>query len=160
MQVQTYDVGALLDPGEHELRAVLSDGWYRGKVGFTREHDVYGSQLAVLAQVEVDGAVVAATDATWTSASSRIVAADLIDGEARDQRIHDDTRSSGARFEIVDGDFSVLCASPAPPVRRIEHVRREACASSPPVTMSSTSARTSTDGSASPIPARRAPSSR
>ena len=82
VQVQTYDVGALLGAGEHELRAVLSDGWYRGKVGFTREHDVYGSQLAMLAQVEVDGAVVAATDATWTSASSAIVAVDLIDGEA------------------------------------------------------------------------------
>ncbi len=122
VQVQTYDVGALLAPGEHELRAVLSDGWYRGKVGFTREHDVYGSQLAVLAQVEVDGAVVAATDATWTSASSTIVAADLIDGEARDQRIHDDALE-WRPVEIVDGDFSVLCASPAPPVRRIEHVR-------------------------------------
>ena len=33
VQVQTYDVGALLGAGEHELRAVLSDGWYRGKVG-------------------------------------------------------------------------------------------------------------------------------
>ena len=90
VQVQTYDVTALLGAGEHELRAVLSDGWYRGKVGFTREHDVYGSQLALLAQVEVDGAVVTATDDTWTSAPSAIVAADLIDGEARDQRIHDD----------------------------------------------------------------------
>ena len=66
VQVQTYDVTTLLGAGEHELRAVLSDGWYRGKVGFTREHDSYGSQLALLAQVEVDGVVVAATDAAWT----------------------------------------------------------------------------------------------
>ncbi len=49
VQVQTYDVDALLGAGEHELRAVLSDGWYRGKVGFTREHDSYGSRLALLA---------------------------------------------------------------------------------------------------------------
>jgi alpha-L-rhamnosidase len=53
VQVQTYDVTTSLDAGEHELRAVLSDGWYRGKVGFTREHDVFGSRLALLAQVEV-----------------------------------------------------------------------------------------------------------
>ena len=44
VQVQTYDVTTLLGAGEHELRAVLSDGWYRGKVGFTREHDSYGSR--------------------------------------------------------------------------------------------------------------------
>ena len=67
VQVQTYDVTTLLGAGEHELRAVLSDGWYRGKVGFTREHDSYGSRLALLAQVEVDGVVVAATDAAWTT---------------------------------------------------------------------------------------------
>ena len=69
VQVQTYDVTGLLDAGEHELRAVLSDGWYRGKVGFTREHDVFGRRLALLAQVEVDGAPVALTDASWTSAT-------------------------------------------------------------------------------------------
>ncbi len=122
VQVQTYDVTTLLGAGEHELRAVLSDGWYRGKVGFTREHDSYGSRLALLAQVEVDGAVVAATDATWTSAPGAIVAADLIDGESFDQRRHDDTLE-WQPVEVIDGDFGALCASPAPPVRRIELLR-------------------------------------
>ena len=122
VQVQTYDIGMLLHAGEHELRAVLSDGWYRGKVGFTREHDSYGSQLALLAQVEVDGVVVAVTDATWTSAPGAIVTADLIDGEAVDQRRHDDTLE-WKPVEVIDGDFGALCASPAPPVRRIELLR-------------------------------------
>lgn len=123
LQVQTYDVTELLgDGGEHELRAVVSDGWYRGKVGFTREHDSYGSRLALLAQVEVDGAVVAATDASWTSAASAIVAADLIDGQAVDRRLHDDVLVWHP-VDVVDGDFTVLCASPAPPVRRIESIR-------------------------------------
>jgi alpha-L-rhamnosidase len=122
VQVQTYDIDGILDEGEHELRAVLSDGWYRGKVGFTREHDAYGSRLALLAQVEVDGAIVAATDATWTSAPSAIVAADLIDGESLDQRVHDDGLA-WQPVEVVDGDFGALCGSPAPPVRRVELLR-------------------------------------
>lgn len=122
VQVQTYDLDAVLEAGEHELRAVLSDGWYRGKVGFTREHDSYGSRLALLAQVEVDGVVVAATDSTWTSAPGAIVAADLIDGELVDQRRHDDTLE-WQPVEVVDGDFGALCASPAPPVRRVELLR-------------------------------------
>ena len=122
VQVQTYDVTTLLGAGEHELRAVLSDGWYRGKVGFTREHDSYGSRLALLAQVEVDGVVVAATDAAWTSAPGAIVEADLIDGESVDQRVHDDPLE-WQPVEVIDGDFGALCASPAPPVRRVELLR-------------------------------------
>jgi len=122
VQVQTYDVSALLSEGEHELRAVLSDGWYRGKVGFTRDHDVFGSRLALLVQVELDGSPIAVTDATWTCASSSIVAADLIDGESVDQRIHD-ADLEWRPVEAVDGDFGVLCASPAPPVRRVERLR-------------------------------------
>lgn len=121
LQVQTYDLGDLT-PGEHELRALLSDGWYRGKVGYTREHDVYGSRLALLAQVEVDGVVVMATDANWESGRSDIIAADLIDGEQVDQRLR---RADAAwcPVDVVDGDFATLTASPAPPVRRVELVR-------------------------------------
>jgi alpha-L-rhamnosidase len=122
VQVQTYDVSALLNEGEHELRAVLSDGWYRGKVGFTREHDVFGDRLALLAQVEVDGEPVAVTDGDWTCASSSIVAADLIDGESVDQRLRDDVLE-WRPVDVVDGDLAALCASPAPPVRRVEQLR-------------------------------------
>jgi alpha-L-rhamnosidase len=122
VQVQTYDIDGVLGEGEHELRTVLSDGWYRGKVGFTREHDSYGSRLALLAQVEVDGTVVAATDGSWTSATGSITAADLIDGESVDQRVHDDALV-GQPVAIVEGDFGALCASPAPPVRRVELLR-------------------------------------
>src|SRR4029453_10416188 len=85
LQVQTYDVDTLLRDGENELRAVVSDGWYRGQVGFIREHDVYGHRLALLAQVEVDGLVVAATDEGWDGAAGSIRAADLIGGERVDQ---------------------------------------------------------------------------
>ncbi|MFN8025616.1 MAG: alpha-L-rhamnosidase N-terminal domain-containing protein [Acidimicrobiia bacterium] len=69
--MQTYDVTASLTPGEHELWAVVSDGWYRGQLGFSRQHDAYGPSVGLLAQVEADGAVVAATDATWSTRSAR-----------------------------------------------------------------------------------------
>ena len=122
VHVQTYDVGALLREGDNDLRAVLSDGWYRGQTGFARLHDVYGERVALLAQVEVDGAVVAATDATWESARGPVRAADLIAGEQVDQRVHDDDLE-WEPVDVVDGDFGVLCASPAPPVRRVEQLR-------------------------------------
>jgi alpha-L-rhamnosidase len=122
LQVQTYDVASLLTAGSHELRAVLSDGWFRGQVGFTRAHDVYGRSLALLVQVEVDGRAVVVTDGSWTSAQGSVTAADLIGGERVDQRIHDDDLAWEA-VKVVDGDLDALCASPAPPVRRVAALR-------------------------------------
>jgi len=122
VQVQTYDVGDLLRDGENELRAVLSDGWYRGQVGFTRQHDVWGSTLALLAQLEIDREPVVATNATWQGAPSMIVEADLIEGQHTDLRITD-AMLAWEPVRVADHGFDALCASPAPPVRRVEIVR-------------------------------------
>ena len=72
LEVQTYDVTAHLRTGTNTLCAVLSDGWYRGLVGFTREHDTYGEHTALLVQLEVDtpdGRLVVGTDEDWESAT-------------------------------------------------------------------------------------------
>ncbi len=37
LQVQAYDITALLRPGTNTIRAVLTDGWYRGTFGYTRD---------------------------------------------------------------------------------------------------------------------------
>jgi alpha-L-rhamnosidase len=125
LQVQAYDVSGLLRTGENELRAVLSDGWFRGQLGATKEHDVYGSTLALLAQLEVDGEPIVTTDAQWESAPSNIVSADLMEGQHTDLRITDDAQEWKA-VRVVDHDYGVLCASPAPPVRRVETIRPRA----------------------------------
>jgi alpha-L-rhamnosidase len=122
LQVQSYDVGPLLRAGENELRAVLSDGWWRGFVAFTREHDVFGTELALLAQVELDGTPIVITDASWESAHGPIVAADLIEGQHTDLRVDAD-RAEWTPVRVVDVDGSNLCAPVAPPVRRIEVLR-------------------------------------
>jgi alpha-L-rhamnosidase len=126
LQVQTYDVTAALTPGEHELWAVVSDGWYRGQLGFARQHDAYGESVALLAQVECDGAVVAATGsdlgAPWEHAIGAIVAADLIAGEHVDQRV-DAGALHWQPVAVSDAPLGGLCTSPAPPVRRVEQLR-------------------------------------
>jgi alpha-L-rhamnosidase len=122
LQVQTYDVAHLLRPGTNELRVVLSDGWFRGLIGATREHDVWGKELALLAQLEADGEVVACTDQQWTAAPSALLEADLIQGQRTDLRIGDADRSWSA-VETRDFDFEPMCASTAPPVRRVETIR-------------------------------------
>lgn len=125
LEVQTYDVTDLLPPGDHELVATLTDGWFRGSVGFTREEFAFGEQLALLAQLEVegpDGGVVIGTDTTWeTAAGGPIVAADLIEGERVDLRRPfppEGPWTPAVRVELPSG--TALVSSPGPPTRAVE----------------------------------------
>jgi alpha-L-rhamnosidase len=89
LQVQAYDVTALLRPGANALGAALADGWYRGKVGMGWR-GVYGQQLALKAKLRVtyaDGSVQDwGSDAQWRSAPGPWLQADLQDGERYDAR--------------------------------------------------------------------------
>ena len=64
--VQVYDVTALLVQGSNQWEVVVSDGWYRGQLGFRRRTDGYGDTLAFLGQLESDGLTVS-TDSAWTA---------------------------------------------------------------------------------------------
>jgi alpha-L-rhamnosidase len=123
LDVQTFDVADLLQPGDNRICAVLSDGWYRGQTGFSRVADSYGRQVALLAQLEVtnpDGATtVIGTDDRWTSATGPILAADLIEGERVDHRLR---AEEWRPVRAVDHDLGRLSSSPAPPVRRVEEI--------------------------------------
>jgi alpha-L-rhamnosidase len=123
LEVQTYDVAAHLRPGSNTVCAVLSDGWFRGQVGFTREHDTYGDHTALLAQIEIDlvdgSHVVLGTDAGWEAATGPITAADLIEGQRVDLRV---AAGPWAPVKVVAADLDRLTSSPAPPVRRVEEL--------------------------------------
>jgi alpha-L-rhamnosidase len=133
LHVQTFDVGALLRPGDNTVAAVLSDGWFRGRTGFHRIPDGYGTRTAFLAQVCVEtdaGPVVIGTGPDWRTQPGEITAVDLMDGQETDftrasagwsEPGFDD--STWAKAEVVDGglcaDTARSTTSPAPPVRRV-----------------------------------------
>jgi alpha-L-rhamnosidase len=89
LEYLTYDVTAQLVSGDNTLGALLTAGWYCGRLGFS-SREIYGDQPALLATlrlVEADGSVRwIGTDSTWRSALGPIVAADLYDGETCDAR--------------------------------------------------------------------------
>lgn len=122
LQIQTFDVGDLLRTGDNTLGAVVSDGWWRGQVGFTRDHDVWGPELACLIQLEVDGKPCVVTDSTWRTAISRHVEADLIEGQRTDQRRRD-ADLEWAPVQTRPHELHNLVTSPAPPMRRVEVMR-------------------------------------
>lgn len=89
LQVQAYDVTALVRPGANVLGAALADGWARGKVGMGWR-GVYGSELALKAKLRVtyaDGSQQDwGSDTDWTTHPGPWLQADLQDGEHYDER--------------------------------------------------------------------------
>lgn len=133
LQVQTFDVTGLLEPGENVVGAVVSDGWYCGQSGGGRVSRVHGERVALLAQLHIyghDGPLTRiGTGPDWTTGTGSILAADLMEGQLVDFRRDLPGWSSAAAPDgwadavVRDYDVTRLCSSPAPPVRRIEHLR-------------------------------------
>ena len=99
LTVQCYDVTDLLCAGDNELTVVLGDGWYRGSVGIDGLRNYYGTDLALLCQLEADGEVIVCSDESWeASQSGPIRENDLQQGEVCD-----------ARLENIEGWHGVTC---------------------------------------------------
>ena len=72
LRYQTYDVTDLLAAGENVVGAWLGDGWWRGHLGWDGRKDLYGTELGVLVQLEIEYAdgerQVVASGPDWTAA--------------------------------------------------------------------------------------------
>ncbi|MFM9275590.1 family 78 glycoside hydrolase catalytic domain [Pseudarthrobacter sp. NKDBFgelt] len=133
LQVQAYDITALLRPGTNIIRAVLTDGWYRGTFGYTRDADMYGSSTAFLAQLEIqsgDSRTVIGTDGSWRVSPTEILSADLMAGQRTDFRVPASTDDDGAPYGSAAAEagaavvrncsYGTLTGPVAPPTRIIK----------------------------------------
>ncbi|HJP59689.1 MAG TPA: family 78 glycoside hydrolase catalytic domain, partial [Gemmatimonadaceae bacterium] len=134
LQYDTYDVTSLLKTGENAIGVTLGDGWYRGRLGWGGQRNVYGSRLGLLAQIVVRYAngqrQIIATDKDWKSATGPIIKSDIYDGETYDARLekagwsqsgYNDASWRGVRtFAGVNAD---LIAPVGPPVRRMHEIK-------------------------------------
>src|SRR4051794_23502344 len=115
LRYQTYDVTELVRPGENKLEFLLGNAWYRGRIGFQDQKQLYGERLAVLAQLEVttdDGQVhTFGSGETWTSRESNVLADDLYDGQTTDFRR---TPGQPTPLDVLDADLSLLVAPDGP----------------------------------------------
>lgn len=88
---QTYDVTALVRDGENELLITLGDGWYRSTSGVDGDRDLFGSELAVLFQLEVNGKAVCVSDDDMEATQcGPIRQNDLQQGEVHDARLEEE----------------------------------------------------------------------
>ncbi len=131
LRYQAYDVTEKLGQGTNVLGAIVGDGWFRGRLGFREQRNLYGDRLALLAQLEIefeDGTTeIVATDTNWRATTGPVRVSSLYDGEHHDARLelagwtesgYDDRKWSGVR--VAPRPASALVAPTGPPVRRIE----------------------------------------
>ncbi|TAD81729.1 MAG: alpha-L-rhamnosidase [Bacteroidetes bacterium] len=90
LQYQVYDVTALVKRGENALAVTLANGWYRSPLGWVTNKDIYGKQLALLAQLEVQFADGTSewitTDKSWKTSTGAIRFSEIYNGETVDMR--------------------------------------------------------------------------
>ncbi len=89
VRYQTYDVTALLQPGENALGAIPGDGWYCGHVEW-RDRQLYGDRPKLLAQLVITDAdgneTVIVSDLRGNTTFGPLTEADLLNGEHYDAR--------------------------------------------------------------------------
>ena len=115
VQVQAYDVTALVSPGDNELRVTVGDGWWRWNKNF-------GPRLALWGELVLqygDQAVIIPTDERFEVGTCAILRTDLRHGESYDARI-EPGRWQRAAIENTHTD-AALIATEGVPVR--EHER-------------------------------------
>lgn len=115
LMYQTYDVTALLAPGENVWGVELADGWYVGRISATGDSCQFGDQLAVLGELEVtyaDGTTeLVCTDDSWSCSTGRYTYADLFIGE-KDDLGRDQPGWNAPGFDAAGWDGAVVTATP------------------------------------------------
>lgn len=90
LQYQVYDVTNLLKTGANAIGATLASGWYRGRLAWEKQKNIYGKDLALLGQLAIiytDGSTeTISTDDSWKCSTGPIRFADIYDGEIYDSR--------------------------------------------------------------------------
>lgn len=91
---QTFDVSSYLHVGENRIEVVLGDGWYRGCNGNTGTRNVFGTDIALFLQLEINKKVVLISDQTWVASQegpiyfNDIQLGEKVDARRRPQNFH------------------------------------------------------------------------
>ncbi|KOS08227.1 alpha-L-rhamnosidase [Flavobacterium akiainvivens] len=90
LQYQVYDVTGMFKQGSNAIGVTLGNGWYRGLFSLGIRKDIYGSDISLLMQVNVeytDGTTeTLVSDNSWKSSTGSILSSEIYGGETIDAR--------------------------------------------------------------------------
>lgn len=120
LQTQTYDVTALLGPGENRLEALLGNGWYKGRFTYVEgAKALYGDRMQLLLELRVEYADgtewVLGTDESWRCRPSPVLESGIYDGETYDARLQ--APGAEAAAVLVDAPAGETQDRLSPPLR-------------------------------------------
>ncbi len=133
LQYQVYDVTNLLKSGDNAVGAMMGNGWYRGFLAWGDRNDHYGSDIALLFQMDVefeDGTTQRIiSDGSWTSTKGPVVFSEIYDGETYDTQKEMEGWSEagflGNWTAASEADYArgVLIATYNEPIRKQEEIQ-------------------------------------
>ncbi len=111
---QTYDVTELLKERENRVQVILGDGWYRSCSGVDGDRNLYGEDVALYFQLEVDGRAVCVSDESWeASQAGPIRQNDMQQGEVVDARLEEIGDYHGVK-QVEFGVENLVCSNCVP----------------------------------------------
>ncbi|KAH0828246.1 alfa-L-rhamnosidase [Fonsecaea pedrosoi] len=137
LHYQVHDVGSLLLPGvENVLLLDVGPGWFASALSWVCRRFVYGTELGILAQLEVqfdgtDEPFIVCTDSSWTATTSAILSSEIYNGEVYNQqraieigRAHDElSLVTWSETRVSNIAVAPLTSPNGPPVRVTERLR-------------------------------------
>ena len=123
LQFQVYDLSSDIKQGENKLQVLLGSGWFRTRIAWENNKNFYGSQTALLSQLEIqytDGTTeTIISDGSWKAALSSILSSEIYDGEKQDLRIKASQWSAAVE---TNASYDVLVSQINEPIKKQETV--------------------------------------
>ncbi|EKG12546.1 Bacterial alpha-L-rhamnosidase [Macrophomina phaseolina MS6] len=131
LHFQTYDITHLLKDGLNIIGAEIGEGWFAGRLGRPGVRNIWGDRLGFLAQLEIDGRIVCATDSSWEHLDNvPTLASEIYNGEVVDTTIGTpdwctaspatETKASAEELPFPSAE---LIAPDVAPVRRVAELK-------------------------------------
>jgi len=132
LDVASYDVTELLNPGENAVGAIVGEGWASGRIGYEGKRHHYTDRAALYAQLTLeyfDGRTIVTTDTDFRVGTGAVRANSIYDGEtynaAREVRGWSEAGfddSGWTTASVFEWSLDALQRPVAPPIRRVEEL--------------------------------------
>ncbi|PRX27201.1 alpha-L-rhamnosidase [Orenia metallireducens] len=107
LQYQTYPITNQVQE-ENKIEVYVGKGWFMGKFGLNSAKNIFGSKMAVIAEIHLeyeDGSTeLITTDENWSYCGSDIEDSNIYDGEIYNRCLWDDRDNSLKPVEIIRPD--------------------------------------------------------